>query len=100
MQGESGAADTNITHGPVEQVLLAEPLWTRPFLAYMLRQELPDNQEEARRIVHRAKAYAVVGGELYKRSISGILQRCIALEDGRSLLREIHEGTYGHHASA
>ena len=66
----------------------------------MLRQELPEDQEEARRIVRRSKAYAVVEGELYKRSISGILQRCIALEDGRKLLREIHEGTCGHHASS
>src|SRR4051812_18054659 len=67
---------------------------------YMLRQELPEVQEEARRIVCRAKAYALVEGELYKHSTSGILQQCIALKDGRKLLREIHEGTGGHHASS
>jgi hypothetical protein len=27
-----------------------------------------------------------------------VLQRCIAQEDGIALLREIHEGTCGHHA--
>jgi hypothetical protein len=53
---------------------------------------------EARRIVRRSKAFTVVNGELYKRSISGIFQRCIAIDDGKALLREIHEGTYGHHA--
>src|SRR3954468_21688035 len=82
------------------QVFLVEDLWTQPFLAYLLRQELPEDQDEARRIIRRSKAFAVVEGELYKRSISGILQRCIILEDGRSLLREIHEGTCGHHASS
>src|SRR4051812_49315103 len=66
----------------------------------MLRQELPENQEEARCIMRCAKAYAVVEGELYKRSISGILQWRITLEDGRELLREIHEGICGHHASS
>src|SRR4051812_36985793 len=100
MQGGPKAIDANIIRGPTKQVLLVEPIWTEPFLAYMLRQELPEDQDEARCIVHRAKAYAVVEGELYKCSILGILQRCIALEDGNKLLHEIHEGTYGHHASS
>jgi hypothetical protein len=30
----------------------------------------------------------------------GVLQRCIAPEDGIALLRDIHEGTCGHHASS
>ena len=93
------ASDENIIKGPAQQVLLLEPTWTQPFLAYLLRQELPEDQDEARRIVRRLKAYTVVAGKLYKRSISGIFQRCIALEDRKSLLREIHEGTCGHHAS-
>jgi hypothetical protein len=83
-----------------EQVLLLEPLWTKPFLAYLIRQQLPEDPVEARRIVRRSKAFTVVNGELYKRSISGIFQRCIAIDDGKALLREIHEGTCGHHASS
>jgi hypothetical protein len=39
-------------------------------------------------------------GELYKRSTIGVLQRCIAPEDGIALLRDIHEGTCGHHTSS
>ncbi len=75
---DSGAAlleaEGKITTGPSQQVLLLEPMWTKPFLAYLLRQELPDDLAEARRIVRRLKAYTVVAGELYKRSISGIFQ--------------------------
>jgi hypothetical protein len=55
---------------------------------------------EARRIIRRSKAFTVINGELYKRSISGIFQRCIAIDDGKALLREIHEGTCGHHAGS
>ena len=62
------------------EVFLVEPIWTKPFLAYMLRQELPEDTVEARRITRRAKAFTIIGGELYKRSISAILQRCIASE--------------------
>ncbi|SPT20621.1 unnamed protein product [Triticum aestivum] len=74
--------------------------WTEPFLAYLLRQELPEDQNEARCIVRRSKAYKVHEGELYKKSTTGVLQRCISEEEGRNLLAEIHAGLGGHHAAA
>ena len=36
--------------------------WTEPFLAYLTRQELPEDQNEARCIVRRSKAYKVHEG--------------------------------------
>ena len=74
--------------------------WTEPFLAYLNRRELPEDQNEARCIVRRSKAYKVHEGELYKRSATGILQRCISEEEGRQLLAEIHAGLGGHQAAA
>ena len=74
--------------------------WTKPFLAYFSRHELPDDQNEARRIIRRSKAYKVHEGELYKKSTTGILQRCISEEEGRRILTEIHAGMGGHHAVA
>ena len=59
--------------------------WTEPFLAYLTRQELPEHQNEARCIVRRSKAYKVHEGELYKKSTTGVLQRCISEEEGRKL---------------
>jgi hypothetical protein len=50
--------------------------------------------------MRRSKAFTIIQGELYKRSTTGVLQRCIAPEDEIDLLRDIHEGTYGHHASS
>ena len=84
---------------PIE-VLLIEPTWTNPFLAYMLRQELPADTTEAKGITRRSKAFTVINGELYKRSILGVLQRGIDPEDGRAILLDIHAGTCGHHASS
>src|SRR5664279_5641723 len=72
--GAPAAADDPIP----EQVMLVEPTWTQPFLDYMLRKELPEDKMEARQIVRRSKAYSIINGELYKRSISGVFQRCIA----------------------
>ena len=74
--------------------------WTEPFLAYLTRQELPEDQNEARYIVRWSKAYKVHEGELYKKSTTGVLQRCISKEEGRNLLAEIHAGLSGHHAAA
>ena len=41
--------------------------WIEPFLAYLTRKELPKDQNEARYIVRRSKAYRVHEGELYKK---------------------------------
>ena len=54
--------------------------WTEPFLAYLTRQELPEDENEAHYIVRRSKAYKVHEGELYKKSTTGVLQRCISEE--------------------
>ena len=70
------------------------------FLAYLNRRELPDDQNEARRIVRRSKASKVHEGELYKKITNGVLQRCISEEEGQQLLTEIHAGLGGHHAAA
>ena len=53
-----------------------------------------------RQIIRRAKAFTIIKGELYKRSTCGIYQRCIQPEEGREILKDIHIGTCGHHASA
>ena len=88
------------TEDPPVEVLLIEPTWTQPFLAYILRDEVPKDITESRRVTRRSKAYIVINGELYKRSVSGMFQRCIAFEDGQAILRDIHAGTCGHHASS
>ena len=69
--------------------------WTEPFLTYLTRQELPEDQNEARCIVWQSKAYKAHEGELYKKSTTGVLQRCISEEEGRNLLAEVHAGLGG-----
>ena len=73
--------------------------WTEPFLAYLNKQELPEDHNEARCIVRRSKAYKIHEGELYKKINTGVLQRCIFEEEGRNLLAEIHAGLGGHHVA-
>jgi hypothetical protein len=84
--------ETSLAH----EVMAVIAPWTEPILTYLLRQELPDDQTEARHIIRRSKAYKVHEGELYKKSTTGVLQRCISEEEGRQLLAEIHAGMGGH----
>jgi hypothetical protein len=75
--------------------------WQTPYLQYLHRGELPLDRAEARRLARRAKSFVLLGDgkELYHRSPSGILQRCISIAEGQELLHEIHSGACGHHAA-
>jgi ribonuclease HI len=72
-----------------------------PYLQYLHRGELPLDKAKARRLARRAKSFVLLGDEkeLYHRSPSGILQRCISIAEGQELLQEIHSGACGHHAA-
>ena len=67
-------------------------------MSYMIDGTLPDDPTKARRIQRRSKAYTIINMELYKRSVTIVLQRCVDLEEGREMLLEIHQGECGHHA--
>jgi transposase InsO family protein len=73
--------------------------WRDIYIAWMDRGELPSDRSEARRIARMAKLFNLVDGELYKRALSGILQRCVPIPQGCELLRDIHAGVCGHHTT-
>ena len=84
----------------IMEVLVITTDWTVPYIAYILRKELPENEEEAREIVRRSKAFTVMRGQLYRESATGVSQKCITPEEGRMILNDIHSGTCGHHATS
>jgi hypothetical protein len=79
--------------------MMIEETWMQPYLAYMINKTLPEHTVEARRIIRRSKAFVVLQGKLYKKSITGILQRCVTSQEGQDILKDIHAGVCGHHAS-
>src|SRR3954471_4708712 len=66
----------------------------------LINRELPDDPTDAQRISRRSKAFTIINGELYKSNISGVLQRCVTIGDGKTILQDIHEGICGHHAGS
>jgi hypothetical protein len=74
--GKPGAGSTT---GP-EEVMMVEETWMQPYLASMINKALPEDTVEARRIIRRSKAFVVLQGRLYKKSITGVLQRLSPLK--------------------
>jgi ribonuclease HI len=99
---ETSTAEVEALHVEIEQNGVTPNLnWQTPYLEYLLRGELPLDKAEARRLARLAKSFVLLGDEkeLYHRSPSGILQRCISVAQGQELLQEIHSGACGHHAA-
>jgi hypothetical protein len=78
-----------------------EPDWRIPYLDHLTRGDLPSDKIEARQIARWAKSFVIFGDsrELYHRSPTSVLQRCITNEEGRNLLNDLHSGACGHHAA-
>ncbi|KAK1662977.1 hypothetical protein QYE76_051136 [Lolium multiflorum] len=81
-------------------VVREAPSWVKPIKEFLVNGTLPVDENESRRIQRRSKAYTIINGEAYKRSVTGVLQRCVEPEEGREMLEEIHRGECGHHASS
>ena len=69
-------------------------------MAYLAEGRLPEDEAEARRIVGRSKGYTIINGQVYRRSATTVLQCCVDQDEGVEILREIHQGECGHHASS
>ena len=61
---------------------------------------LPQDEVEARQIQRRSGAYTIINNELVYHSAAGVLQRYVEEDKGLELLRDIHQGECGHHASS
>ena len=64
--------------------LVAEPDpltdWRTPYLDCLLHEVLPADKMEDRQLARCTKSFIVIKGDLYKRSHTRILQRCIPTE--------------------
>jgi transcription antitermination factor NusG len=76
------------------------PSWARPIMDFLVDGQVPADETEARRVTRRSKGYTIINKEIYKRSATGVLQRCVESAEGLEMLQEIHQGECGHHASS
>ena len=71
--------------------------WMTSIIAYLSEGVLPEDKNEARRLMYQLPRYTMLVGKLYRRGYSMPLLKCIAEPDSSNVLREIHEGFCGGH---
>ena len=81
---------------PVESV----PSWMDSIWNYIIYGSLPDDPKEASKIRARSAKFTNHKGSLYKRGFFTPFLKCIAGEDTKYVLREVHKGICGNHIRA
>jgi ribonuclease HI len=71
--------------------------WRAPIMAYLRGYHEPKTKEEEKRMQQRARGYIIINDELYKASVTATLLKCVASNEGKQLLKEIHEGSCSSH---
>ncbi|XP_042441242.1 uncharacterized protein LOC122026571 [Zingiber officinale] len=66
--------------------------WRAPIMSFLQQGAIPTSPEEARMIRRQAHSYAMIGDQLYKKSFSRPLLKCLNMEEADQALREIHSG--------
>ncbi|XP_057480460.1 uncharacterized protein LOC130767578 [Actinidia eriantha] len=76
------------------------PTWMDDIFAYLQYGTLPQDKLQACRIQYRSARFCILNRVLYKRSFLGPLLRCLQLDEGEYVIKEIHEGICGNHSGA
>ena len=83
------ATDTELP-ATVREVLMIDEDWRTQFIDFIKEFKLPPHIDpksaEGARITRRSKGFFLVGDNLYKRSASVILMKCVTLEEDKDIL--------------
>jgi hypothetical protein len=79
--------------------------WREAFIDFIRDQRLPAGIDarsaDAACVMCRSKGFVQVDSKLYRRDArSGVLMKCVTMEDGYDLLQEIHEGVCSNHIAS
>jgi hypothetical protein len=72
--------------------------WQAPITLYLQGFYHPVDSNEAKRLHHRSRDFALIEGQLYKKGVSQPMLKCVTETEGVQILREVHRGTCGSHA--
>jgi hypothetical protein len=71
---------------------IVEHPWYKDLVYYLQNQKCPDNLDthQRRRLYLESSRYVILGDFLFRRSVDGILLRCVNNEEAHKLLQETH----------
>nr|KYP60391.1 Uncharacterized protein Mb2253c family [Cajanus cajan] len=73
--------------------------WMTDIWNYLQEGTLPQDKDEARKLRVRSSKFTIVEGELFKKSISAPLLKCLTKAQATYVIEEIHRGICGMHSS-
>ncbi|XP_017239352.2 uncharacterized protein LOC108212130 [Daucus carota subsp. sativus] len=74
--------------------------WMQAFKSYLQNGSLPVSPNEARVLRMKASRFVLIDDVLFKKSVSGLLQRCLSKDEAKMVLHDVHEGECGNHSGA
>ncbi|KAK8923849.1 hypothetical protein KSP39_PZI019754 [Platanthera zijinensis] len=72
--------------------------WRDPFISFLATGQVPASEWGHRKFRYKAAYYLLQEGELYRKTISGPLTRCLSEVEVPRVLEEIHSGECGSHS--
>ena len=76
------------------------PDWRTPFMQYLQQGTLPDDKTKAQQLKSKASKYFIIEKDLYRRTFTAPILKCIGPDESAYCLSEVHEGICGDHMSA
>ena len=71
-----------------------KPTWMTPIIAYISNGTLPEDRNEAQKLMYQLSRYTMLDNKLYRQGFSMPLLKCAPEPKASSILKEIHEGFY------
>ncbi|KAK8954142.1 hypothetical protein KSP39_PZI002328 [Platanthera zijinensis] len=114
---ESARADSLAKHGPQAGGTMTELFrpsieegeimevdqevsWMDPFVTFLATGRLPEGDLERKRIRYKSAYYLLKEGVLYRKTLSGLLARCVSEKETSKVLEEVHSGECGSHSGS
>jgi hypothetical protein len=72
--------------------------WRKEIVDYLERGDMPSDKKSVVQLRTKAARFTMVKGKLYKRGFTLPLLKCVSVEEGNYILREIHEGICESHS--
>jgi hypothetical protein len=92
----TGKPGTGSTTEP-EEVMMIEEMWMQPYLAYMINKALPSGGKKDNTMI---QGFCIVARETIQEKHNWHSTAIVTPQEGQDILRDIHAGVCGHHASS
>jgi hypothetical protein len=98
VRNPEGLQITNDSEGHRIVNLIMTEDWRAPITLFLQGYYHPTDINEAKRLKHQSRNFALIEGQLYKKGVSQPMLKCVTETEGVQILREVHSGTCGSHA--